>query len=309
MKTVACYCRVSTEEQVKYGFSIQAQKDALIKYCKENDYKYDFYIDEGISASSMKKRKALQKMLEKSVAYDMILFTKLDRLSRNVLDANNINKILQDNNCTMKAIDEDVVEKVFTKENVPTIFAGMLYCYYCKSRLVRKIDYRSKNKNVNYYCDKQYKYKVGINEKQCQNSRVISDKSVEEYLINNLKDLCKQYISKSRIKTKPKPQKNNIKINSLKNKLSKLKDLYLDDLISKEDYKQDYIRINKEILKLEEEQKEEPQKDFTYLNELINKDIPDIYNTFNIEEKRKFWLKIIDKIYIKEGKIKEVTFL
>ena len=103
--------------------------------------------------------------------------------------------------------------------------------------------------------------------------------------------------------------KNNIKINSLKNKLSKLKDLYLDDLISKEDYKQDYIKINKEILKLEEEQKEKPQKDFTYLNELINKDIPDIYNTFNIDEKRKFWLKIIDKIYIKEGKIKEVTFL
>ena len=36
MKRVACYCRVSTEEQVKFGFSIQAQKDALIKYCKEN---------------------------------------------------------------------------------------------------------------------------------------------------------------------------------------------------------------------------------------------------------------------------------
>ena len=110
MKTVACYCRVSTEEQVKYGFSIQAQKDSLTKYCKENDYKYDVYIDEGISASSMKKRKALQEMLEKSVAYDMILFTKLDRLSRNVLDANNINKILQDNHCTMKAIDEDDVD-------------------------------------------------------------------------------------------------------------------------------------------------------------------------------------------------------
>ncbi|MFR7544585.1 MAG: recombinase family protein [Clostridia bacterium] len=455
MKTVACYCRVSTEEQVKYGFSIQAQKDALTNYCKENDYKYDVYIDEGISASSMKKRKALQEMLEKSVAYDMILFTKLDRLSRNVLDANNINKILQDNHCTMKAIDEDDVdtstadgmfmfnlkvslaqreigktserirfvfknkrekgevtsgtpkygykikdkkfvidseeaenirnlykyfisvngdhkktysyfvkhfpgkgkdalfnylretayigkyklyrknvyldnyippimdkelfnevqnllprvEKVLKKENIPSIFAGMLYCYYCKSRLVRKVDYRSKNKIINYFCDKQYKYKVGINEKQCQNSKVISDKSVEEYLINNLKYLCKPYISKSIIKTKPKPQKNNIKINSLKNKLSKLKDLYLDDLISKEDYKQDYIKINKEILKLEEEQKEKPQKDFTYLNELINKDIPDIYNTFNIDEKRKIWLKIIDKIYVKDGKIKEVTFL
>lgn len=110
MKYVACYARVSTDEQKKFGFSIQAQKDALEKYCKENNYKYEFYIDEGISASSMRKRKALNVMLEKSNAFDMILFTKLDRLSRNVLDANNINKLLNDNNCTMKAIDEDDID-------------------------------------------------------------------------------------------------------------------------------------------------------------------------------------------------------
>ena len=49
-------------------------------------------------------------MLSKANVFDMILFTKLDRLSRNVLDANNINKLLIDNNCTMKAIDEDDVD-------------------------------------------------------------------------------------------------------------------------------------------------------------------------------------------------------
>ena len=110
MKYVACYCRVSTDEQKKFGFSIQAQKDALEQYCKENNYRFEFFIDEGISASSMKKRKALNEMLNKANTFDMILFTKLDRLSRNVLDANNINLILKENNCTMKAIDEDDVD-------------------------------------------------------------------------------------------------------------------------------------------------------------------------------------------------------
>lgn len=110
MKYVACYCRVSTDEQKKFGFSIQAQKDSLEKYCKENGYKYEFYVDEGISASSMKKRKALNDMLSKVNVFDMILFTKLDRLSRNVLDANNINKLLIENHCTMKAIDEDDID-------------------------------------------------------------------------------------------------------------------------------------------------------------------------------------------------------
>lgn len=106
---VACYVRVSTEEQVKFGFSIQAQKNALEKYCRENRYKYELFVDEGISASSM-KRPALQKMLNRISTFDMVVFTKLDRLSRNVLDANTINKILKENNCTMKAIDEDDID-------------------------------------------------------------------------------------------------------------------------------------------------------------------------------------------------------
>lgn len=110
MKHVACYCRVSTDEQAKFGFSIQAQKEALEKYCKLNKYKYEFFIDEGISASSMKKRKALKEMLNRSNTFDIVLFTKLDRLSRNVLDANTINNILKENNCTMRAIDEDDVD-------------------------------------------------------------------------------------------------------------------------------------------------------------------------------------------------------
>ena len=110
IKYVACYVRVSTEEQVKFGFSIEAQKDTLEKYCKEHGYKFEFFIDEGVSASSMKKRKALKELLDKSCMFDMVLFTKLDRLSRNVLDANNINKLLISNNCTMKAIDEDDID-------------------------------------------------------------------------------------------------------------------------------------------------------------------------------------------------------
>ena len=118
MKYVACYCRVSTEEQKKFGFSIEAQKDALEKYCRENGYKYEFYIDEGISASSMKKRKALNEMLSKVNVFDIILFTKLDRLSRNVLDANNINKLLIDNKCTMKAIDEDDIDTSTADRNI-----------------------------------------------------------------------------------------------------------------------------------------------------------------------------------------------
>lgn len=452
MKTVACYCRVSTEEQVKYGFSIQAQKDALTNYCKENDYKYDVYIDEGISASSMKKRKALQEMLEKSVAYDMILFTKLDRLSRNVLDANNINKILQDNHCTMKAIDEDDVdtstadgmfmfnlkvslaqreigktserirfvfknkrekgevtsgttkygykikdkkfvidpkeaeniinlykyfisvngdakliysyfikhfpnkgkdalynylretayigkyklyrkneyidnyipsimdnelfnqvqnllkkrEKKISHSYYPSIFSGLIYCNICNGRMSKKVDYRTKNKMIRYVCDRASRFKINSLEHKCNNSTMIREAEIEKYLLNNFKTLAIDFVGKNKV---IKKQKSNVdeKKRKIKLKIQRLKDLYLDDLISKEDYKKDYIKYNKELEDLK--QPEIIQKDYSYLENLLNQNIFEIYSTFNIEEKRKIWLKIIDKIYVKDGKIKEVTFL
>lgn len=42
--TVGIYLRVSTEEQKKHGYSIQAQKDNLIQYCKEKNIKYMTYM-------------------------------------------------------------------------------------------------------------------------------------------------------------------------------------------------------------------------------------------------------------------------
>ena len=39
IKNVAIYCRVSTDEQKKFGLSVQDQKNSLTRYCKENKLK------------------------------------------------------------------------------------------------------------------------------------------------------------------------------------------------------------------------------------------------------------------------------
>lgn len=454
MKYVACYCRVSTEEQVKFGFSIQAQKDALEKYCKENQYKYDFYIDQGISASSMKKRNALKEMLEKSTVYDMILFTKLDRLSRNVLDANNINRILNENNCTMKAIDEDdidtstadgtfmfnlkvslaqreigktserirfvfqnkrdkgevtsgtvkygykIVDKKFAinKEEsqkiidlydyfinvngnmqktysyfienfpnkgydalrtylrdtsyigkyklyrkniyldnyIPQIipiekwniaqnllvkkpvykkhndteekFSGLLFCK-CGARLSKKIDNRTKKIVVRYICDNSYRYKTNSKNYKCNNRTSIREEIIEKYLLEHINEKVEKYVTKTSITEKTPVKDNSAKIKSLEKKLYKLKDLYIDDLIDKETYKKDYEKYQKELNMLEIKKEEVPQKDFSKIKKILNSNWKNVYLKLSEENKRKFWFSFIDKIYIEDGKIKEITFL
>ena len=82
---VAGYARVSTDEQKKYGYSIQAQTEEITQWCNDNDHSIQhIYVDEGYSASTM-KRPQLQAMLSNLKNIDAIAFTRLDRLSRNVL--------------------------------------------------------------------------------------------------------------------------------------------------------------------------------------------------------------------------------
>ena len=85
------------------------------------------------------------------------------------------------------------------------------------------------------------------------------------------------------------------------NKIEKLKDLYLDDLIDKETYKKDYENLNNQ---LEELSKENTNKivNIEPLQEFLKLDIPIIYDTLNSLEKRRLWLSIIDYIEIGTNK-------
>lgn len=108
---VALYERVSTEEQVKYGYSIQTQKDTLEEHCKEKGYKIvGHYTDEGISgAKPPLKRPAMKKLLEdvKAGKIDVIIFTKLDRWFRSVAQYYKVQEILERCNVVWHAVLEN----------------------------------------------------------------------------------------------------------------------------------------------------------------------------------------------------------
>jgi len=81
--TVALYARVSTEDQAKEGFSLDAQQERLRAYCKAREWKIaGEYIDEGHSGRNV-KRPAYQKMMQEKDKWDAILVIKMDRIHRN----------------------------------------------------------------------------------------------------------------------------------------------------------------------------------------------------------------------------------
>ena len=108
---VALLPRVSTEEQVLRGYSLQAQEDALVEYAIKNNMKIvGIYRDEGHTARKpVLKRPVMLELLEdvKAGKIDRILFIKLDRWFRNVSEYHAIQRILDENNVTWQAILED----------------------------------------------------------------------------------------------------------------------------------------------------------------------------------------------------------
>lgn len=108
---VALYPRVSSEEQALHGESLKAQEEALVAHAKEHHMKVvKIYRDEGNTARKPAlKRPVLLELLEdvKAGKIDRILFTKLDRWTRNVSEFHIIQRVLDEHNVTWQAILED----------------------------------------------------------------------------------------------------------------------------------------------------------------------------------------------------------
>ena len=87
---VACYIRVSSQEQKLHGISLDAQKDKLKEYAEKHGLKIvGWYMDEGVSGRKLiKRRPELQRMIRDAEAglFDRIIFIKLDRFFRSVAE-------------------------------------------------------------------------------------------------------------------------------------------------------------------------------------------------------------------------------
>lgn len=108
---VACYVRVSHDEQVRHGFSLAAQRESLQKWINDNGHSCaGWYVDEGVTArKKLKNRRELQRLLGdiQRGGIDLIIFIKLDRYFRSVAEYHETQKILEFYNTGWKAIEED----------------------------------------------------------------------------------------------------------------------------------------------------------------------------------------------------------
>ncbi len=102
----AIYTRVSTEEQAKEGFSLDAQLEKLRSYCKARDWIITGeYIDDGYSGRKI-KRPAYIQMMDDLNKWDAILVIKMDRIHRNQKNFMSMMEQLSKNNKEFVSMSE-----------------------------------------------------------------------------------------------------------------------------------------------------------------------------------------------------------
>lgn len=89
MVEVAIYIRVSTLDQARDGYSLDAQERVLRRWCQEhNHHVFGVYADRGISGKDMEHRPELQRLLNdaRNGCFQVVAFWALSRFTRSVAD-------------------------------------------------------------------------------------------------------------------------------------------------------------------------------------------------------------------------------
>lgn len=108
-KRVAVYIRVSTLDQAREGYSLEAQERTLRKWCGDRHHEiYDIYADRGISGKDINHRPDMSRLLRdaKENKFDIVLFWALSRFTRSVSDLYNTMELLQEHNIGLVSYTE-----------------------------------------------------------------------------------------------------------------------------------------------------------------------------------------------------------
>jgi len=190
---VVIYIRVSSEEQVRHGYSLQAQKERLLDYCKEHNYKVvDIYIDEGKTArSKLRSRTEMQRLIRDASTdkFDRIVFWRLDRWFRNIADYYKVQEVLERNKIDWECSDEEYNTTTSNGRLHLNIKLSIAQNESDQTSDRIKFNFANMVKNGRAIVGKQglpMGYKVGGEEK---NKRVIKDEIEEEATNFMFKDI------------------------------------------------------------------------------------------------------------------------
>lgn len=169
------------------------------------------------------------------------------------------------------------------------IFTSVLKCAECNHNLVGYVT------GPYYY----YRCNQHFQRGRCSHNKSVRESYVEEWLFEHLGEeleRCKLEWDVQAAERKKKMRSTDKAV--LKRKLTKLKELYMDDLINIEEYKKDYQIYTAALQQIPDEAPEETPPDFSAVERMLQADFKSIYDSLTREEKRTLWRSVISEIRV-----------
>ena len=179
-----------------------------------------------------------------------------------------------------------------TAHNRLYIFSGLIVCGECGQRMGGRVN--TNQESFFYNCTKHYQ--AGY---LCDNNRNLGERKIEQFLFDTILSKMEQLkIDCQKLHEAQKNRNYKREIAALRAKLEKLKTLYLNDLITLEEYKADHESYKQQIAALEEESAVKEYRSLEVAEKLLQDGWIDVYRDMNREQKQGFWRILIKEIRI-----------
>lgn len=191
------------------------------------------------------------------------------------------------------------------------IFSGLVVCDDC-DHIMSGCQQRAKGRVRADGTRIIYKYSVyrcrqGVNLHRCPNRKLVFETALEKMLLERIRPELENYIAEYEVANLP-ALRTDAKRRSVEGKMQKLKDLYLNDLITMDEFKLDREKLLMQLEKINAEDSR-PVKDLSYLKNFLKMDFESVYDSLSIPERRELWRSIVKEIRVDHDKNIHIIFL
>jgi len=190
------------------------------------------------------------------------------------------------------------------------IFGGLIVCSDCDhvmSGFQQSCGYTRSDGTKIVYKYNGYRCRQGVNLHRCPNRKIAYESTLESMMLDRVRPELEKYIAEYEVANMP-AVRTDAKRRGIESKLQKLKDLYLNDLLTMDEYKLDREKLLLQLEKLDAEDSR-PVKDLNYLRNFLKTNFESMYHSFSVPERRELWRSIIKEIRIDHEKNIRIIFL
>lgn len=182
------------------------------------------------------------------------------------------------------------------------LFSGLLICTECGRKMAGRYAVTKRKVHTSEY--HLYRCPTAMQYHRCPHRKEVNEEKLEAWLLEHIRSELDSFQMQWEY-TASVPAAPKIDRAAILRKLERLKQLYIDDYITLEEYQADYKKYRE---KLDSEQPEPRRPDFERLHSYLCADFQESYEAWTPIQRRDFWHDIVKEIRLNTENLPQIIF-